>query len=618
MIALPRRRTAVLTVGVLVALVLLGLAVLWTVQRGQVLPNTSVAGVEVSGLDEQQARDRLAGLVTRREDEPVRVSFEDQVFELDPTEVDFAVDLDATLEAALARGRTGLPGDAAVRVRSLWRHRDLGVVDRWDSEALEAWVTATAESVDREESVGSVTIDPESLEVDADLPQGSAEVHRDELESRVVAALREEGPREFDVPAETAPQPLEDAAVEEAAEQARRAVADPLVLRVEDRSLTVERSDLARLVTVRPTDDEQGLELTVTQDVVEEILADEASATFDLAPRSAQYTTGRTPPTDFDAQGDATFTPVSAEVGLEPGADGRRFDAATAAGQLTEVVREGAREVQLRMETVEADLPTDRAEELRPSHLIGTFTTYYQAGQTRNANIQRLADVIDGATVLPGEQFSINEISGERSCAKGYEPAGTIVQGELVDTCGGGTSQFGTTTFNAAFFSGVQLDQWKAHSWYISRYPMGREATLTYPQLDVKFTNTTDGAILVKTDHTSTSVTVSLYGQPLAESVSATHGEPTNHRSYSTETRTTSELRQGQQRVVQSGADGFSVRVTRTIQRTNGSVDEQTIDTVYQPQTRIIERGTRPAASNPSDASQDEPEEQDEPDEDDD
>ena len=615
MIDLPRRRTVVLTAGALVALVLVLVALLWTLQRGQVLPNTSVAGVEVGGLDEEAARDRLSDLVSEREDEPLRLSFEDETHELDPGGIDFDVDLEATVQAALARGRTGLPGDVWVRVRAYWRQIDLEVVDGWDDSALDGWITTTAEAIDREETLGTVEVDPETLKIDTTLPQGAAEVERGELRSRIVDALGDQGPREFEIPAQTTDQPAADAVVEDAAEQLRRAVEGPLVLRVDGLELTVERSDLARLVEVRPNDEEDGLELVVGEEAVEATLAQEASATFDLAPRSATYSRVRTPPVQFDEQADATFSPVSATVELEAGVDGRRFDPSTASSQLTELLRDGAREAQLRMEVVEPDLPTDRAEQLRPSHLLGTFTTYYQAGQTRVANIQLLADVIDDTTVLPGEQFSINEISGERSCDKGYEPAGTIVRGELVDTCGGGTSQFGTTTFNAAFFSGVQLDQWRAHSWYISRYPMGREATLSFPHLDVKFTNTTDGAVLVKTDHTSTSVTVSLYGQPVAESVSATHGEPTDNRSYSTETRTTSDLPQGEERVLQSGADGFSVRVIRTVRRTNGSVDEQTINTVYQPQTRIIERGT--GQPRQQDQPDEEPDDEEGPDEDD-
>jgi vancomycin resistance protein YoaR len=588
----PLVRVGLLTGAGLLGLLLLLLATLWVVQAGEVLPNTSVVGVEVGGLEPEEARSALAPLAQERETDPVVITFQDTSHPLDPADVDFAVDLDATVQAALSRGRDDVLTGAVERVRSLWVHRDLPVVDGWDEDRLDGWVTATADEIDREESLGAVEADPETLEVDVELPHGSAEVRRDETHAAVVAALRDEGPREFEVPADTTEQPIEDGAVERVADQVREAIAEPLTLSVDDASLSVSPEQIAELLSVQADDDETGLELVVPSDAVEEVLGAEASSTFDVSPQSATYQLPRTPPTQFDSMADATFSPRPASAGIEPATDGRRFDAELAAEQLTELLRAGNRQAELRVETVEPDLPTEEAEALAPTHLLGTFTTYYQAGQTRNQNIQLLADVIDGAKVLPGEQFSINAISGERSCDKGYEPAGTIVQGELVDTCGGGTSQFGTTTFNAAFFAGMRLNQWQAHSWYISRYPMGREATLSYPYLDVVFTNTGDGVVVVKTDHDDTSVTVSVYGQPVSESVSATHGEPYNERSYSTEERTASDLPRGETRVVQSGTDGFTVDVTRSIDRPNGSNDSHTITTVYQPQTRIIERGT--------------------------
>ena len=168
-----------------------------------------------------------------------------------------------------------------------------------------------------------------------------------------------------------------------------------------------------------------------------------------------------------------------------------------------------------------------------------------------------------------------------------------ILRGELVDVCGGGTSQFGTTTLNAAFFSGLQLDQWKAHSWYISRYPMGREATLNYPDLDVRFTNTSPGAVIVRTSHTASSITVSLYGQPIASSVSASHGNPTNPTEPAEQRRDNDELCEGVEVVVQSGGGGFTVQVVRTVDLINGGQDTRTIRTVYVPQNRIIDEGTR-------------------------
>jgi vancomycin resistance protein YoaR len=597
-----------IAVAGLVALLLLALAALWVVQRDRTLPNTSIAGIDVSRLTEPEVRSAIAPVVSDREDTQVSFAFEDEVYTVTSDDLDYAVDVDATVAAAVERGRNGsLVGDLRERLGSLrGRELDLPLFETYDEASLERWVDDVAADVDRDASRGSVTIDQETLEVQVERPIGSAEVRRDETIEALEAAFLRHRSEELELPVTTTEQPISDEELEAVVAQVERAIAEPLVLRASDESLTLEPRDLARLVEVEATSNGDGsasLALVVTEAAVEEVLGEIGPNRFDRSPRNARFTTGRTPPRTLDALGSVGFEPVPADVEIEPGRDGARFDPELAAQQLTALLREGNREAELDLEVVEPELSTERAEELRPTHLLGTFTTYFPAGANRSLNIQRLADVVDGAQVLPGGQFSIQELSGPRSCEQGYLPDGTIVQGELVDTCGGGVSQFGTTTFNAAFFTGLQLDEWKAHSWYISRYPMGREATLYYPYLDVKFTNTSSGAVLVKTSHTATSVTVSVYGQPVATRVSAQHGQPTNPREFEVERRRTDELRRGQENVLQPGIDGFTVEVVRVIERVGGGTDRQTITTRYEPQTRIIEVGT--GGSAPADEDED-------------
>ncbi len=607
-----RTRGLGIAAGGVVLVLLLALGTLWFVQRDAVLPNTSVAGVDVSRMSPAEVRDRLADTVEARETDPVSFAFEGEEYVLVPRDSGFTIDVDATVDAAMSRGRSGLPGDILTRLRAFRQPADLDLVEVTDRDVITDWVDALANQLDRPEIRGGVAVDTGQVEVLTTSSQGEVVVDRATTVQLAVSAARAPGPDAFDLPAATTPQMIADEEIATTAEQVERALAEPLLVHADDTTLELAPADLAAMIGIEERGEVPGaieLHLVVTPERVEQVIGELGAARFDIAPTPASYSASRTPPTTFDAQLDATFRPVEASVGVDPSRTGRAFDAELAAVQLTELLREGIREARLRLAEVESEFPTSRAEELRPTHVLGTFTTYYQAGQTRNANIQLLADVIDGALVLPGEQFSINEISGERSCEKGYEPAGTIVRGELVDTCGGGTSQFGTTTFNAAFFSGVQLDQWRAHSWYISRYPIGREATLSYPVLDVRFTNNTEGAILVKTAHTSTSVTVSLYGVPRATAGSASHSDRTRPRSFQTEVRNTSELRRGQERVLQSGADGFTVTVTRAVELVGGGTETRTITTTYAPQTRIIERGTATRAAPPPPPDDDEDDE---------
>jgi len=597
--------------GAVLAVLLLVAALLWFFQRGEILPNTTVAGVDVGGLRPDEATQALREVADARNEDVVTFTFEGDEFTITPADVGFEVDLEQTVERAATRGREGLPGDLVERARSLRSSRAYPLAERHDGDLVAARVQDIAEAVDREEFAGSVGADPDTLEVTVRHSRGGATVLVDDLTDELTRAMLEAGPDELELPVETTPQPVSDADVDRVAEQVEGAVAAPLALRAADTSLTLEPATIARLIEVveQSTDGATSLAIEVTPERIDEVLGDTVRR-FDVDPVEPRFVVDRAPSSRFDAAGSTTFRPYESPASIEGGSDGSRFDPEAAATQLGTLFADNVREADLDVEVVEPEIPADEAEELRPTHVIGTFTTYYTAGQGRNRNIQRLADVIDGAVVLPGEQFSINDISGERRCDKGYVEAGTIVQGELVDTCGGGVSQFGTTTFNAAFFAGVQLDQWKAHSWYISRYPMGREATLSYPVLDVRFTNTTSGAIVVRASYTSTSVTVTLYGRPDATAVSARHGSPFNQVAPSSSTRTNNDLACGSQREVQGQTGGFTVEVVRTVDRTDGSTDQQTIRTVYSPQNRIVERGpacpTRPSNDGGSESDDDE------------
>ena len=114
--------------------------------------------------------------------------------------------------------------------------------------------------------------------------------------------------------------------------------------------------------------------------------------------------------------------------------------------------------------------------------------------------------------VMPGEVFSLNEFVGERTREKGYVPAGTIIGGQLIDTVGGGVSQFATTFYNAVFWGGYEDVEHSPHSYYFRRYPEGIEATINWRVPDLKFRNNTDMAILLDTQYTDTSITVRIFG----------------------------------------------------------------------------------------------------------
>jgi hypothetical protein len=585
-------RPAALGVGASLAVLVMALLVLAAAQRGRTLPNTLVSGVHVGRMTVDEVRDVLVPVVVDRESTVIDFASAGERFALDPATVRYRIDLEATIGLAMDRGRRGSPLARLGHLTSLRATRDVGFVDAWGPDELDRWVADVVARADREASDGALVTDPVTLAVTAVPPYGQRRVRSNELRSLAAQELGQRSLGVLELPADITPVPVDPADVERAAMLLQAALRAPLELTSQGADLTIDPRVLATLVDVRsePGTPRRAV-LHVDPAALDRSIGELARQAFDVDPIDSRYEVPRRPPATLDAKGSTTFAPVPIRVGLDAGRDGTRFDPVLAAAQLTRMIEAGTRAAIIDLVVTPARISPREAEEGRPTHLLGTFTTYFTPGQVRNVNIQRLADEIDGTIVLPGAQFSINEISGPRTCDKGYVLAGTIVAGELVDTCGGGTSQFGTTTFNAAFFAGMQLDQWKAHSWYLSRYPMGREATLTYPILDVRFTNVTDGNLLVRTAHDDRSVTVSIYGRPIHTSVSATLGPQSAPRGFATITREDPELPAGAQRVVQEGAGGFTVEVVRVITLLDGTTQRQVLRTVYTPQQRIIAVG---------------------------
>lgn len=168
----------------------------------------------------------------------------------------------------------------------------------------------------------------------------------------------------------------------------------------------------------------------------------------------------------------------------------------------------------------------------KPIERVSRFTTSFDCCQNRVTNIRLMAREVDGYVVMPGETFSIDDVVGPRTSAKGYLPAPYLINGHG-ECCaiGGGVSQFGTTIFNAVFWGGYEVGTFRPHTGWISRYPLGIEHTLVYSSIDFRFTNDTTTPVYIETSSTSTSVTVELWGNQGGWQMSGFH--PRGYRSSS-------------------------------------------------------------------------------------
>lgn len=199
-------------------------------------------------------------------------------------------------------------------------------------------------------------------------------------------------------------------------------------------------------------------------------------------------------------------------VSITPSQVGLVLDGDITKQNIQEAIYSQNQSADIALTTVEPELNTEQAEALEIKHPVVSFTTYFSCCESRAKNIQAVAKILDGTIVYPGEEWNLNTFIGKRTPERGFLPAGTLIKGSLIETTGGGISQFATTFYNAVYWGGYKDISHTPHSRYFSRYPEGIEATISWPKPDLIFQNNTPYGILVDTKTGDTFVTVQFFG----------------------------------------------------------------------------------------------------------
>lgn len=295
---------------------------------------------------------------------------------------------------------------------------------------------------------------------------------------------------------------------------------------------------------------------------------------------------------------DATFdTSDPKNVKVVPAVDGRGLDVDAAVDAMRSALlarRDADRRTTIPLAAIPPEFTTEQAEAYGITEELGVFTTNFPAGEERVKNIQLMSEMLNDTLVKPGERFSANEAVGPRTEEKGFVKAPVIYDYEFSEDVGGGVSQVATTMFNAAFFAGVPIKEFKAHSFWIPRYPLGREATLSFPYPDLVWVNNYESNVLIRATVQPTSVTVGLYGTSDGRTVEESTGPKTNPTAPKISCRLDTELKPGTEKVRQRPAPGYSVVVKRTVKWPDGKTDQTNFTTVYSPKDRVI--GYNPAS----------------------
>ncbi|MGW9081539.1 VanW family protein [Streptomyces kronopolitis] len=213
---------------------------------------------------------------------------------------------------------------------------------------------------------------------------------------------------------------------------------------------------------------------------------------------------------------------------------------------------------------------------------MSTFTVGFEPAEYRTKNIGRAAELINGQVVMPDETWSFNRTVGERTKQNGFVDGTIINNGQFEKASGGGVSAVATTVFNALFFAGVKPVEHRAHSFYIERYPEGREATVAWGSLDLKFNNDSGRAIYIQAKATDTSITVTFLGTKKYDAVKGAKGPRTNLKKPATRSGGSSGSCEPQ-----SPLEGFTVTNDRIFLQNGNEVKREAFTTTYTPRDAV-------------------------------
>ncbi|MEU8773681.1 VanW family protein [Streptomyces sp. NPDC048606] len=527
---------------------------------------TKVRGVDIGGMTRAEARRTLSRELGPSASAPLDLRIGDRVEKAGPATLGLSLDTAATVERAARSG-----ADPFTVIGRLFASGDPDAVPvvRFEEKAARITLEALGRKGGKGPRDGGVTFDQGRAVATA--PAAGVALDLD----RSLEALRAAYPR----PAGAAAAPIELPVVralprvgqEETdralREFARPAMSGPVTLVVEGRRISVAAAVLGRHLTMG--DDGKGR------------LVPKLDAKALLADPAVGAPLRQAAPGPVEA---ALRTDGGRVVVERDGRAGRQVtEAALRAAVLPLLTREGAaaRTGEVATESVAPRLTRDSVARLGITQEVSSFTVAFEPAAYRTTNIGRAAELINGSVVLPGETWSFNQRVGERTKENGFVDGIMINNGRFERAAGGGVSAVATTVFNAMFFAGVKPVEYGAHSFYIERYPEGREATVAWGSLDLRFANDSGNALYILAEANDSSVTITFLGTRKYDEVKASKGPRTNVKPPATR------VGKGPTCEPQTPLEGFDVAVDRIFLKGGQEVKRETMKTRYTPRDTV-------------------------------
>jgi vancomycin resistance protein YoaR len=565
---------AALAVSCAVGLALLvGLA--FAGSRNELAAGTEVAGVDVGGLTKHEAVGKLDTLFERQSARPATFVAGDNTYSFAANQLAVQPDWSSAVAAAQRAGDGFGPLRGFRRIRARVFGAEVLPRVAVSNAALEYALDQIADDVDQQPRNAALV--RKGLRFRVVPERTGTRLDRDAAAETIVRTLgRLDRMRAATtLPISVASPKMTAQMLAGSAASARLAVSQPVIVKAAGRSFRLPRWRLAELLRL-PRDGSTRLAI--------------AGAAADAYFRQLSETVGRSPR-------DAGFAVYGESVQVIPARDGLEVNVPQAARAILRAATRPTNRV-ARLTIVRAGPKRSTADALALGidRRMSSYKTYYSGTADRITNLQLGVKALDGTLVAPGGTFSLNDAIGERTVERGFKSAPVIIGTEYAEEVGGGTSQVATTAFNAAWEAGLRITERHPHSLYISRYQLGRDATVYWPSLDLKFVNDTKSWVLVKGFAESDGISIAIYG-----------GEDRRVDSSATALVVTGpvpvdrvrdpKLAKGKTVVDAEGTAPTRTTATRKIYSADGDlIRSETWTTSYEGETRVVRVGTKVVA----------------------
>ena len=565
------QRTAVLAAAVVLIAGLGGLA--FAGSRTTLATGVTVAGLDVGGLTEREAVRKLAARAAAVERKPVTFTADGRRFALSAAQLGIEGNWRLAVQAAAAEG----DGFGPVRGFRRLRARLFGV-EVWPSfraydAAVNYKIDQIAGAVDR--SSVDARLVRSGLSVTVVEGRADRKLDRAAAIAIVVPAL---GSFDRGSPVAlslSASEPrVRGADLAAAAAQARTALSAPLRLVYGETRWRVPRWRIAPLLDLP----EAGRTHVSIAGPAAERYLERLSGAVSREPQDARFQVAAT-----------------GKIVIRPSAPGLQLDIpATARAISAAAFSTDRRTAELVVSVAAPKRSTEVANRMGIVGVVSSYTTTYGGTPGRLNNVQLVARLIDGTLIEPGATFSFNATTGERTADQGFQEAPVIINGELQNGIGGGVCQVSTTVFNAAFEAGLPIAARRNHALYISHYPLGRDATVNYPDLDLQFSNDTGHWLLLRTFVGAGSLTVNLYGTPIDRRVESTAAPLQVTGPVPVKLTKDPSLAKGKRVVEEFGAPPRQTSVQRRVFDANGTLlYDDTWRSYYVGEPSLVRLGTK-------------------------